>query len=169
MLKQLPVDLAIGFNPKYLNAWLNKGLALKLSNNFKEALECFDKVLFINHKSKDALYFKADCYFNLGDLNSALKCCNESLSIDGDYLNSEILLIKSVVLMDLGEYSSVIEAADIALENNPDDYDLKMLKAQALAFDEKYNDALLIIEELADENHGDMKLWKLIEYIKMHI
>lgn len=71
--------------------------------------------------------------------------------------------------MDLGEYGSVIEAADIALENNHDDYDLKMLKAQALAFDEKYNDALLIIEELADENHRDMKLWKLIEYIKMHI
>lgn len=162
-------DLAIGFNPKYLNAWLNKGLALKLSNNFKEALECFDKVLFIDHNSKDALYFKADCYFNLGDLNSALKCCNESLSIGGDYLNSEILLIKSVVLMDLGEYSSVIEAADIALENNPDDYDLKMLKAQALAFAGKYMEALWLVEELINENHGDMELWKLIEYIKMHI
>lgn len=162
-------DLAIGFNPKYLNAWLNKALALKLSNNFKEALECFDKVLFIDHNSKDALYFKADCYFNLGDLNSALKCCNEALSIDGDYLNSEILLIKSVVLMDLGEYSCVIEAADIALENNPDDYDLKMLKAQALAFAGKYMEALWLVEELVNENHEDMELWKLIEYIKMHI
>ena len=71
--------------------------------------------------------------------------------------------------MDLGEYGSVIEAADIALENNPDDYDLKMFKAQALAFSRKYMEALWIVEELADENHGDRELWKLIEYIKMHI
>ena len=71
--------------------------------------------------------------------------------------------------MDLGEYSSVIEAADIALENNPDDYDLKMLKAQALAFAGEYMEALWLVEELANENHEDMELWKLIEYIKMHI
>lgn len=58
--------------------------------------------------------------------------------------------------MDLGEYGSAIEAADIALENNPDDYDLKMFKAQALAFAGEYMEALWLVEELADENHGDM-------------
>ena len=44
-----------------------------------------------------------------------------------------------------------------------------MFKAQALAFSRKYMEALWIVEELADENHGDRELWKLIEYIKMHI
>ena len=71
--------------------------------------------------------------------------------------------------MHLGEYGSVIEAADIALENNHDDYDLKMLKAQALALAGEQTEALWLVEELANENHGDMELWKLIEYIKMHI
>lgn len=44
-----------------------------------------------------------------------------------------------------------------------------MLKAQALAFARKYMEALWLVEELANENHGDRELWKLIEYIKMHI
>ena len=41
-----------------------------------------------------------------------------------------------------------------------------MFKAQALAFAGKYMESLWLVEELADENHGDMELWKLMSILK---
>jgi len=41
-------DKALDINPKYTNAWYNKGLVLDYLRKYEEAIKCYDKALELN-------------------------------------------------------------------------------------------------------------------------
>lgn len=49
---------ALQINPRYENAWYNKGAALYGIGKYNEAMECFDKTLEINPRNEFAIESK---------------------------------------------------------------------------------------------------------------
>jgi len=73
---------ALEINPKYDDAWNNKGAALSDLGRKEEAIRCYDKALEINPKSAVVWYNKGVTLANLGRKEEAKRCFEKSKEID---------------------------------------------------------------------------------------
>ncbi|CAD8163650.1 unnamed protein product [Paramecium pentaurelia] len=86
------LDEAISINPKYENAWINKGIALHKIKKFKDAIFFYDQALsqYINPLT---LRLKADSLFELGNENEAKQSylfALEKRSKEKDYIQKQL-------------------------------------------------------------------------------
>lgn len=111
-------DKAIEIDPKFKNAWYDKGILLaKKLSRFEDALKCFDKVLEIDPKFDDAWHTKANTLGNLNRYEDALKCIEKSLEINPK--NADGWAQKGMALMVLNRYEKALECFNKAIEIDP--------------------------------------------------
>ncbi len=67
-------DRALELDPKYLDAWYNKGLALSNLKKYEEALTCYDRALELDPKYLEAWNNKGQLLKQLGRKDEAEKC-----------------------------------------------------------------------------------------------
>ncbi|CAK84526.1 unnamed protein product, partial (macronuclear) [Paramecium tetraurelia] len=72
---------AISINPKYVDAWNNKGIALYNLKKFEEAIQCYEKVISINPKDEQAINIKGLLLQELQNDLDALSCFEQAIQI----------------------------------------------------------------------------------------
>ena len=63
-------------------AWVNKGIVLGKSGNYKESIECFDKALELDPKNAIAWKNKGIAFGILGNLEESSKCFDKAAELD---------------------------------------------------------------------------------------
>ena len=88
-------DASIKKSPKFILAWINKGMALKNLSKIDEAIECYDNIINkIDSYDQRAWSNKASAFLIKNDLESANECVKRLDKIDPDYQFTKLLRLK---------------------------------------------------------------------------
>lgn len=123
-------DKALGLDPLYFDAWLQKGFVLDRLGRSNEALDCYNKALEIEPDHLGIKCLKGFAYSNLKDYEKAIECYDEVLKVNSEDVFS--LCQKGSVLENLGRYGEAMEAYDRALEIDPADILIREKKMRLL-------------------------------------
>ena len=113
------VSTAIELNPKFLDAYYNKGIFLmktKTKFAFSEALKTFTKLYSLNRNMHEALLQRGICLVRLGRLEEALIELNEFIELEPN--NVQAFFELGYILSSLGKYSEAINANNKVLNLN---------------------------------------------------
>ncbi|MGL6299209.1 MAG: tetratricopeptide repeat protein, partial [Methanobacteriaceae archaeon] len=119
----------------------------------EESIESFGKLLQMNSKDFDALFFKSWALYLTGQYEEALESTNMAYGISPI---SDIIFLEGSILLELGEYSNASEFFKLFKEEAEMDHDLYedalFKEANCLYGEEKYNESLKILDSLLDSN-----------------
>lgn len=122
-----------GENPEVWNA---RGNLLTDMGKPNEAIESFNKAVELSledsKRDADALNRMGNAYIDLGQFDKALECYNAAINIEKN--NTDFLLNKGVVLMELQKFEEAIASFDKVLLKNPDNEDAFFLKEECLEY-----------------------------------
>ena len=113
-------DNALAFDPEFVAAWCDKGVAYNNMGHNQEAIECYEKAIELDPEFIRALYNKSAILYVNNDFEGALKCTDKMLEMplkESDKVN--ILNNKGMILSKLGKYREALEYYNNALEINP--------------------------------------------------
>jgi len=105
-------DKAIQINPKYAEAWYNKGTALDFLGKHNKAIECFKKALSIDPDYADAWHNKGIALGKLGKYNEAIECFDKAIKINPDH--AEAWYNRGIAFTLSGESSNAMKCYDRA-------------------------------------------------------
>ncbi|MBU7016027.1 MAG: tetratricopeptide repeat protein [Theionarchaea archaeon] len=108
---------ALELNPKYEDAWNNKGIALDDLGDYREAIRCYDKALELNPNHEKAWNNKGIALHKLGKHEEAIKYYDNALDLNPNHEN--VWNNKGYALYSLGKPEEAIECYDRALVLNP--------------------------------------------------
>ena len=93
------------------------GQLAEVNNRYKEAINYYIKG---NDKDADSIFLEriADCYFVLGDYNSALTFVDKGLSMAVD--DDDLIMSKGDILNEMGRRDEAIQMLDIFIDKNPE-------------------------------------------------
>lgn len=109
---------AIEIAPNYVDALRNLAIQEKHDFNRSEAIKYFERLIEINKQDMNAYEYLCEIYVKTGDVNNALKICNEALVFFPEH--AFFYYIKANVLKDLNRYVESIQAAERLIQINPD-------------------------------------------------
>ena len=105
MKRQLIVTIK---QPRDLKAFNNKGVIFLDLEKFKEAIDCFDKIIEIKDDSADAWYKKGLALFLLDEKEKALECFDKALALNP--YKKFIWIPKGLTLFHLGRFEEASDA-----------------------------------------------------------
>ena len=161
---------AIGINPIYEKAFINKGIILAKLMVFDEALESFNTAIEINEKSEISYFNIGIIYSKLERYEDALFYFNKAAELGYDYAHLNV----AIILEKLGKVDEAFEAYDRAININKSLEVVYLNKAGLLVGIGKYQEAIKYLDKalsiLDDQNSkGDtiIKNKEHIEYIEI--
>jgi tetratricopeptide (TPR) repeat protein len=110
-------DKAIELDPKYADAWYNKGNALNSLGKYEEAIENFDKALKIDPNYASAWNNKGYAIDKLGKYQEAIEHYNKAIELDPNIVSA--WSNKGYTLTILENYDEAIKCYNKAIELNP--------------------------------------------------
>lgn len=119
---------------KWWNLDFMVGVALRQTQDFKNAIKFFKKVLEVNPSQVDTLNEMGLCKANTGDMNAALEFFNKAILMKPD--SSEIICNRGMAKLQLGDIKGAEEDINRAYKLNPEDEIVK----QCIAIIEKYSE-----------------------------
>ncbi|MDI6916215.1 MAG: tetratricopeptide repeat protein [Thermoplasmatales archaeon] len=123
-------DKAIKLNPKYAEAYNEKGNALLILGKIDEAINCFTKATKINEKYITAWKGKEVALLMQNKQDEAIRCCDTITGIDPE--NEEAWVTKGFLLSDIHRFDEALKCFDKAVEINPESIDAYNKKAEVL-------------------------------------
>jgi len=114
-------DQALKIKPDYLNAWVNRGNALRNLGRIEEAIASYDQALKIKPDDPDAWVNRGNALRNLGRIEEALASYDQALEIKPDY--PEAWYNRGNALRNLGRIEEAIASYEQALKIKSDYYD----------------------------------------------
>jgi tetratricopeptide (TPR) repeat protein len=98
------------FNAENPSHWYNKGNALRNLQRFDEAVDCFNKALFLDTHYIKAWYRKGQTLFYEGNYRDALTSFGNVVQLDKKYLSGWGIAAKFYIMMTLSrEYSRLLK------------------------------------------------------------
>jgi len=131
-------DEAIKLNPKYAEAYNEKGNALFILGKVDEAIKCFTKATKINEKYITAWKGKEVALLMQNKQDEAIRCCDTILEIDPE--NEEAWITKGFLLSDIHRFDEALKCFDKAIEINPESADAYNKKADTLLALSRFDD-----------------------------
>jgi len=105
------------FNAGNPSHWYNKGNALRYLQRFDEALDCFDKALFLDTHYIKAWYRKGQTFFYRGNFRDALISFGNVVQLDKKYLSGWGIAAKFYIMMALHrQYSLLVKEDEMTRE-----------------------------------------------------
>jgi tetratricopeptide (TPR) repeat protein len=105
------------FNAGNPSHWYNKGNALRYLQRFDEAIDCFDKALFLDTHYIKAWYRKGQTLFYRGNFRDALISFGNVVQLDKKYLSGWGIAAKFYIMMALHrEYSLLVKENEMTRE-----------------------------------------------------
>lgn len=139
--------------PQDKEAWLMLGRLYKLLQNSPASERAFKKVLELDESNEDALTGLAMVYSDLGDTASASQMLKRVAEKNP---SMRTLLALASAYEQLRQYREAAETYRRALEQNPDNLDLKRAWAQSLFAAEELDKAQAAFEELLQAESNDL-------------
>jgi YVTN family beta-propeller protein len=127
-------DKSIELNPRNIDSWYNKGIALSNLGKFEEAIKCYDRVIEIDPDYFPVWNNKGNALNYLGKFHEAIKSYDQVLEKDSHNIIASYN--KGLALSNLGEYEKAIKCYDRVIEIDPKNIDA--LNAKGLAFERLY-------------------------------
>lgn len=93
------------------------GQLAEVNNHYKEAIKYYSKG---NDKDANSIFLEriADCYFALGDYNSALTYVDKGLAMAAD--DDDLIMSKGNILNEMGRHDEAITILDSFIDKNPE-------------------------------------------------
>ena len=151
------VSTAIELNPKFLDAYYNKGIFLmksKTKHAFNEALKTFTKLYSLNRDMHEALLQRGICLVRLGRLEEALIEINTFIEKVPN--NVQAFFELGYILSSLNKYSEAIEANNKVLELNPNFINAHYNKALCHIELKNFDLAIQEFNEVLKKNNNDV-------------
>ncbi len=111
--------------------WNSKGLELYKEGKYKEAIECFEKVLKSDQKAFKVWNNKGNALYKLGNYENSIICYDKALEINPEYSNA--WYGKGCALVKIKRYEEAVNAFNKTLEINPKDRDAKKKKEEIVS------------------------------------
>jgi len=158
--------------PDDANSWLAKGILLSEMHIYEKALACFNTVLKLDERSKEAWNAKADVFTQQGKYNEAADCYKKALEFasaqTGSTYKETLTEEKAVekILEELVEdeqeekYSKELEAYEERLNKNPEDVDALYSKALVLNKMGRFRDAIYALHAVTRLDFKYPNVWK---------
>ena len=163
---------AIGINPVYEKAFINKGIILAKLMVFDEALEAFNIAIEINEKSEISYFNIGIIYSKLERYEDALYFFNKAAELGYDYAYLNV----AIILEKLGKIDEAFEVYNKAIDTNKSLEVIYLNKAGLLVNIGKYQEAIKYLDKalaILDDNNsrGDtiIKNKEPIEYMGIGI
>ena len=141
-------------SPASVDEILRQGILSFQSQDWRQALSCFDTVARLRPHRNDIHNYRARAYQRLGRLEDALECLDRALLIDPR--NTADLRNRGIVLRKLGRTAEALASFDELLAIDPDDRIALTKRALVLNELERREDALTGIERAARQNPDDL-------------
>ena len=126
--------------PDSHNLWLEQGEALLSQERYRDALECYSRVLAIDANNVTVWFKQGIALENLQDFQAALHAYDRVIQLNpDDYLAWSK---KGTALRNLGHYESALSAYEEVLRLQPDNYWVWHDQAQLLEKLERYEEAI---------------------------
>lgn len=103
-----------------LDAWYNKGYALKEQGKLDQAIAAFDKALEVGPEDARIWTIKGNTLLELGQHEKAIDAYNHVLRTFPD--NADTIVNIASALIEMGRYDEAIKECNRALEIDPDHY-----------------------------------------------
>ena len=143
-------------NPK---KWLTHGSALFANAYYNEAVVAFTQAITINPEMPQATYLLATAFWKVNKQEEATQALQTSLGLIPEYDMGWRLLAEWQ--MERGEIERAETSARKAFELNPDRIGTRYVLAQSLMDGLKYEEALLVLEEVISANKAPRWIYTL--------
>ena len=150
-------DEAIKIDPKFAEAWYNKGIALRKLKKYEEAIKCFDEAIKIDPKFAEAWYNKGIALRKLKKYEEAIKCFDEARKIDPNY--AKAWNNKGIALGKRGKLDEAIKYFDEAIKINPNYAEAWSNKGVALGKLSKLDEAIKCFDKAIKIDPNYDKAW----------
>lgn len=137
-------DKAIQENPKFIDAWFNKGNALYSIKNFTEAIICYDHTIQLNPKYSEAWFNKGNTLQELGRYDESINHFDHAIQLNPKY--SEAWFNKGYLLNELKIFDEALKHYDQAIILQKDFAQAWMNKGNTLQELRKFDEALIHYE-----------------------
>lgn len=141
---------AIEIDPRYAEAFRDKGAALGELGLYAEAIKALDKALEIDPESPESWRYKGVALIKLSRNEDALKCLEKATEMDSQY--AEAWFDRGNALMNLGKYAEANIAYETATKLNPQHAESWYGKGLALYNLARYSEAIKCYDKAININ-----------------
>jgi|GEM_PF-1102908 len=113
-------DQALQFNPKLIEAWINRSVALERMNKIDQALENINQAGQLNNQFEEIWLIKGNLLFSSGQLHQALNAYE--IAIEHQRHFAQAWYGKGLCFNKLGNYKEALSCFDKAIQLNPKHY-----------------------------------------------
>lgn len=126
-------DELLSANPNDIEIWLGRGVLLRKSKNYKEAVENYTHAVSISSGEDlvNALIGRALSHYELGHFQKALKDCDQSLSMISN--KPSLLQFRALLLIHLNRNLEALKTFDEILSLNPNDANTIEIKEELIS------------------------------------
>jgi len=129
-----------GIDPKVLEAWYKEGISFNGRGQFRQAIDCYDKILKIAPNHAQTWNSKGIALASLGRFSEAIACHDTALGINPK--DAHAWDNRGLNFAELGQFAETIRCYDKSLEINPDDALAWHNKGMALARLKRFTEAI---------------------------
>lgn len=107
-------EKAIEIDPKYAEAWYNKGVVLVELEKYNESVQAYDKAIEIDPKYADAWWERGFALYKIGKYNESFESIDKAIEINPN--DADLWHNKGSLLYGIGRYSEA--NASFAMSTN---------------------------------------------------
>lgn len=145
----------------------NMGLFFELEGDNDKAIDYYDKSIKYFNKYVDGYLSKIFIYRKMNNYFAAFEVCEKAL--EETYQDIRIILAKSLLLCDVGQYSNALEWIDWSISEDEEYYKSYYFRALSLYKLEEYSEALDSIDKAIKINSSDIICWAMKIFLKNKI
>ena len=150
-------EKALKLNPKFYEAWCNRGIAFYFLGRNEEAIDNFEQALKIAPNSYAVYSLKGDALSNLGRYREAIDCYNQALKLEPN--SHSIWLQLGLILSTLERHEEAIESFDRVIQLKPDSYTAFYARGLSLRTLERNEEAFDSFEQAIRIEPDDFNSW----------
>ena len=147
-------DRIIAIEPKFKDAWANKGSYLAACGNLIDALSCLTRAAELGEDAK-VLENRGNVYLELGNYEMALGDFERCMELNVE--KADLVYKKGIALMELRRFEGALTCFDRVLEWNYKTAETQLSKAEILLDMGKLNEATDLCENILDKDPENMR------------
>jgi tetratricopeptide (TPR) repeat protein len=148
---------ALEHDPKFAEAWNNRGFALKRLGRREEALISFERAIESDFSNISAWQNKGDALKDLGRTEEALSVYRESLDVEPRSESGWLRLGES--LWDVGRKEEAQAAYARALDWLPGDLEIAARRGEMLALMGRHEEAVSVLDDVIKADPKRPRVW----------
>ncbi len=149
------LDLAIKYNAKDVNSYMNRGASNFNLENYSNANEDYSKVIEINPKNADAYFSRGNLNYKLENYKEALIDFSKAIEFNNKFY--EAYISKGNTNFALNKLNETIEEYSKALEINPNNADLFFIRGNLYFETNKLKESILDFSKSIELNPQNIK------------